>query len=305
LTEPFARSHRDIIAEVERSARDHGAKLLRTLGASIDTWFLSSQSLEWLVQDLWTPLVNDYRQACLEAAAKAFAQAGAQINAGLDLPDGISELTRRAGIDLRLMRARSLDSLGQVAWPKHAVVPVDVRTIPVKKGVVDRLTFRSLDKVRTRIFGAFDKPDIKVPGKDKAKYLGEPGRLHLHQCVAQFRGTLLPQTTGSIGYHFGARFMEVADKMLREHLSEYAPRLTEKLASIESERTYLMSVASPLRDLSALTSGTKKQLDELATKFVHDADFTPQTKIVGSNPKAPQQPAKQDTKPENRGESNG
>lgn len=305
LIEPFARSHRDIIAEVERSARDHGAKLLRTLGASIDTWFLSSQSLEWLVQDLWTPLVNDYRQACLEAAAKAFAQAGAQINAGLDLPDGMSELTRRAGIDLRLMRARSLDSLGQVAWPKHAVVPVDVRTIPVKKGVVDRLTFRSLDKVRTRIFGAFDKPDIKVPGKDKAKYLGEPGRLHLHQCVAQFRGTLLPQTTGSIGYHFGARFMEVADKMLREHLSEYAPRLSEKLASIESERTYLMSVASPLRDLSALTSGTKKQLDELATKFVHDAEFTPQTKIVGSNPKAPQQPAKQDTKPENRGESNG
>jgi hypothetical protein len=304
-TESFARSHRDIIAEVERSARDHGAKLLRTLGASIDTWFLSSQSLEWLVQGQWTPLVKDYRGACHDAAAKAFAQASAQVNAGLDLPDGISELTRRAGVDLRLLRSHSLDGLGQVAWPKHAVVPVDVRTIPVKKKVIDRLSFRSLDKVRKRIFGAFDKPDVKIPGKDKAKHLGEPGRLHLHQCVAQFRGALLPQTTGSIGDHFGARFMEAASKMLHEQLSDYAPRVAEKLANVESERTYLMSVASPLRVLSELTGDTKKQLGALAKDFIRDADVIPQAKTVARNQTAPQQAGKQGSNRHKRGESHG
>ncbi|MFT4511897.1 MAG: GTPase Era involved in 16S rRNA processing [Planctomycetota bacterium] len=304
-TESFARSHRDIIAEVERSARDHGAKLLRTLGASIDTWFLSSQSLQWLVQGQWSPLVKDYREACLEAAAKAFAQAGSQMDAGLDLPDGISELTRRAGVDLRVMRSHALDSLGPVAWPKHAVVPVDVRTIPVKKSVLDRISFRSLDKVRARVFGAFDKPDVKIPGRDKAKYLGEPGRLHLHQCVAQFRGALLPQTTESIGQHFGPSYMATAGKMLRNHLSDYAPRIAEKLASIESERTYLMSVASPLRDLSELTSGTKTQLNALASQFVREAEIIPQTKDVVLDPKAPKQPGKPGKMPQKHGKSNG
>lgn len=322
-SESFARSHRDLVAEVERSARDHGAKLLRTLGASIDTWFLSSQSLEWLVQGQWSPLVKDYREACLEAASKAFSQAGAQMDAGFDLPDGISELSRRAGVDLRVLRSHSLDSLGQVSWPKHAVVPVDVRTIPVKKGVMDRISFRSVDKVRTRIFGAFDKPDVKIPGRDKAKHLGEAGRLHLHQRVAQFRGVLLPQTTESIGDHFGSRFMAAAGKMLCEQLKDYAPRIADKLASIESERTYLMSVASPLRDLSELTGNTKTQLSALASQFVREVKVIPQAVIpqaapsqtapqqavipqakdVVLDPKSPQPPGKQGSKQHKRGKS--
>lgn len=287
-TESFARSHRDVEAEVERAARDHGAKLLRTLGASIDTWFLSSQSLEWLVQGQWSPLVKDYREACLNAANNAFAQAAAQLDSGLDLPDGISELTRRASIDLRVLRAHAFDAIGKVAWPKRAVVPVDVNTIPVRRGVLDRLTFRSLGKVRTRLFGAFDKPDVKIPGRDKAKHLGEAGRLHLHQCVAQFRSELLPQTTNSIGSHFGARFIESAGKMLREQLAGYGPRLTEKLASLESERKYLLAVASPLRELSKLTGGTKDQLSGLAAQFMRNGELAPQPKIVVIDPKAPQ-----------------
>jgi len=286
-SESFARSQRDISAEVERAARDHGAKLLRTLGASIDTWFLSSQSLEWLVQGQWAPLVKDYREACLDAAMKAFAQASSQTDAGLELPGGISELTRRAGIDLRSLRTNAFEALGKVAWPKRAVVPVDINSIPVKKSVSDRLLFRSLERVRQRLFGDFQKPDHKIPGKDKAKHLGETGRLHLHQCVAQFRGELLPQTTESLGAHFGPRFIEKASELLIEQLAAYQPRLDEKLAALEAERKYLMSVASPLRELSNLTGGTKKQLAALSTKFASSAELTPQPRDVVLKPKAP------------------
>lgn len=291
-TETFARSRRDVDAEVERAARDHGAKLLRTLGASIDTWFLSSQSLEWLVQGQWSPLVRDYREAVLDAGSKAFEQSGQQIDAGFDLPDGISELARRAGIDLRALRAHAYESVGKVQWPKHAAVPVDVRKIPIKKGVMDRLAFRSLDKVRQRLFGAIDKPDAKIPGKDKAKHLGEAGRLHLHQCVAQFRGELLPQTTDSLGRHFGQNFVGAASKMLHEQLSAYAPRLQQKLDEIDRERTYLMNVATPLRDLGKLTSGTRTKLAALGSQFVRDAELQPQPKDVVLEPKAPRTPAK-------------
>ncbi|HEB54429.1 MAG TPA: hypothetical protein ENI87_14350 [bacterium] len=290
-TEAFARGRRDVDAEIERSARDRGAKLLRTLGASIDTWFLSSQSLQWLVQGQWSPLVRDYREAVTEAGRQAFEQVTAQAGAGIDLPDGVADLAHRAGIDLRQLRRDALAALGKVAWPERAIVPVDVRHIPVKKGVLDRLAFRSLTKVRERLFGAFDKPDHKLPGKDKAKHLGEPGRLHLHQCVAQFRAELLPQATETLGRHFGQRFFDAACKLLRECLDAYAPALQERLDALESERTYLMAIASPLRELGRLTSDTRQRLTALATQFARAAELTPAAKDVVLDPKTPPQAA--------------
>ena len=285
-TEAFARSRRDVDAEVERAARDRGAKLLRTLGASIDTWFLSSQSLEWLVQGQWGPLVTDYRVAVLEAGMKAFDHAGAQVDAGLDLPAGVSELARRAGVDLRALRDSAFQGLGRVQWPKHAVVPVDVRAIPIRKGLLDRVMFRSLERVRERLFGAPDKPDVKIPGKDKAKHLGEPGRLHLHQCVAQFRGELLPGTTECLGQHFGDRFLAAAAAKLTEQLENYLPRIEQKLAELEAEHKYLEEVATPLRDLAALTGGTREELKTLGERFVHDVVVQPAPKDVVLEPRA-------------------
>jgi GTPase SAR1 family protein len=125
-TEAFARTRREIEAEIERCARDAGAKLLRTLGASIDTWFLSSHSLDWLVQGQWTPLVRDYREDVHGAARRIFDQQQTQIDAGLDLADHLPELVRRAGIDLRAMKAQALTGLGAIAWQGRDTVPVDV-----------------------------------------------------------------------------------------------------------------------------------------------------------------------------------
>ncbi|MCB9879604.1 MAG: dynamin family protein [Planctomycetes bacterium] len=271
-SEAFARGLRDVDAEIERSARDHGAKLLRSLGASIDTWFLSSHSLEWLVQGQWTPLVREYREAVHQAGMRAFEQCTAQANAGLDLPDGVDDLAHRAGVDLRRLRVDALTSLGAIGWPAHAKVPVDVRKIPVKKGVVDHLAFRSLDKVRERLFGAFDKPDVKIPGKDKAKHLGDPGRLHLHQCVAQFRADLLPQTTGLLGEFFHRRFLETASSLLRERLAAYGPRLATERLELDAEHARLTAVAAPLRRLRAECVGMEPKLAALESQFVRDVD---------------------------------
>ena len=281
----FERGRRDVAAETERAARDHGAKLLRTLGASIDTWFLSSQSLQWLVQDQWSPLARDYREAVREAARKAFAQSIGQTDAGLDLPDGIADLADRAGVDLRDLMVESINGLGKVRWPDQAVVPVDVRQIPIKKGVVDRLAFRSPDKVRERLFGSFERPDNKLPGRDKARHLGEPGRLHLHQCVAQFRAELLPQTTGALGDHFGERLVTAASGRLNIALKEYLPKLTERLQELDRAQTRLEAVAKPVRELEELATATQPKLSALASQFVRGATLQPEPKDVVLQPK--------------------
>ncbi len=282
-TEAFARSSRDIDAELERCARDSGAKLLRTLGASIDTWFLSSHSLDWLVQGQWTPLVRDYREDVLAAGRRMFDQLQAQIDGGLDLADGLPELARRAGIDVRAVKAQALTGLGAVVWQGQATVPVDVDAIPLKKGVLDLVAFRSIDKVRTRLFGPKTNPDVKIPGKDKAARLGEPGRLFLHQCVAQFRGDLAPKTVAVLRQWLGPMLRDVVVKVLREKLAGYEPRLLQKQQELEAERTRLAAVAAPLQHLADITAGLQQKLQELGKAFdqeVAAAEPAPSAPVV-------------------------
>ena len=304
-TEAFARSRRDIDAELERAARDRGSKLVRSLGASIDTWFLSNQSLHWLVHDHWSPLIKDYREAVLEAGRQVFAQASSQSNAGLDLPNGVGDLARRAGIDLRSLRQTALQQLGKVRWKQAPAVAVDVDSIPIRKRLLERISFRSMASVRARIFGAPDKLDVKLPGREKAKSLGEPGRLHLHQCVAQFRGQLLPQTTEALSEHFGDRFEEAAAKLLREQLNAYLPTLRDKLEKLCAQHTYLEDVASPLRSILAVSDGTRAKLKALGDSFRNEVATDAPTKSVVLEPQAPPKAATRKPDPHRAHQHNG
>jgi len=291
----FARGTRELDAEVERFARDAGAKLLRTLGASIDTWFLSSHSLEWLTVGQWTPLVRDHREEVLAAARRTFDQTASQIDAGLDLPDGIPELVRRAGIDLRQLKAHALAAVGAVAWPASTSVPVDLGALPLKKSMLDVVAFRSLDRVRERLFGPVSKPDLKIPGKEKAARLGEPGRLFLHQCVAQFRAQLQPETTGVLREHFGAKFFAAATKALVAQLAAYQPRLLQKQQELTAVRNRLITVAEPIQALVDAAMARRPQLVELEKNFDHEVQAGP---AVGKDVVlAPQAPRPRDGKP--------
>lgn len=266
-SEAFKISLTDIEKELQRAARDHGAKLLRTLGASIDTWFLSSHSLEWLVSGQWSPLVRDYREDVMAAGFRAFDQQQQQMDRGMNLPHGLPELAERAGVDLRALRGQALKSLGAVVWDGSTSVPVDVDAIPVKKGVLDLVTFRSLDRVRSNLFGSRDKPDRKIPGKEKASRLGEAGRLYLHQCVAQFRSDLAPRTVEVLREFFGPSFQKAVVAGLREGLESYRPRLAERERQLEAERARLAAIAEPMAKVATSAAELRQKLEALRCQF--------------------------------------
>lgn len=274
-TQVCARTEQETTAEVERCARDAGAKLLRILGASIDTWFLSSQSLDWLVAQQWTPLVHDYREQVLAAAMRSFEQQQAQGDAGLDLPSGVHELLRGAGIDPQELKAKALTQLGNVVWSGLATVPVDAGEIPVRRGMLDLLAFRSLDRVRERLFGPASKPDTKIPGKDKADRLGEPGRLHLHQCVTRFRRELGPQTAAALLKFFGPDLRKAFETALRAQLSAYEPRLHQEQQGLEVQRQSLLEITTPLRHLAASSEDLRQTLTDLGKRFDREVQLEP------------------------------
>ena len=296
LAAAFARGQGETVAAIERCARDSGGKLLRTLGASIDTWFLSSHSLEWLVQGQWNPLVRDYRDDVLAAGRRALDQQLLQNDCGLDLPDDVTELLDRAGIGVRDLRVAGVAALGAVTWPASANVPVDVNTLPIKKGVLDLVSFRSVDRVRDRLFGSATKPEAKIPAKDKASRLGEPGRLHLHKCVTQYRADLAPQTIAVLREFFGAKLTAATVHELHERLRAYAPRLLEERQRLLAERTKAAAVAMPLRHVDEAAARIRGKLAELGKQFELDVrSATPATDrdTTGKDPVLQPQPRRE------------
>ena len=180
------------------------------------------------------------------------------------------ELVRRAGVELRQLKSHALSKAGAVGWPARTSVPVEVAAIPIKKSVLDVVSFRSLERVRERLFGAPDKPDVKIPGKEKASRLGEPGRLHLHQCVAQFRAQLLPETIAVLREHFGPRCMLAAVEALHGALQAYLPRVLQRQQELQAARAHLTAISEPLRALAASASRKVPELAELGKAFDQD-----------------------------------
>jgi energy-coupling factor transporter ATP-binding protein EcfA2 len=275
LVAAFAPLATVVTAEAERAVRDCGAKLLRGLGAAIDTWFLSGHSLHWLLHDQWRPLVREFRDDVTTAVRRAVESALAVPGAGVALPAATADLLARAGVDLRTLLLRTLEQLGTVAWPDEPVVPIDFGAIPLRRSVVDLVTFRSLDRVRERLLGPATAPDAKVTAKDKAARLGETGRLHLHQCVTRYRGELGPATTATLRRHFDARFVAAADAALRQALAAYGPALRAERDAAAAARERLQALAAPLRELAAAVHARLDGLHELGRAFAIDLAALP------------------------------
>ena len=94
---------------------------------------------------------------------RAFEQQQQQIDAGLDLPDGVPELARRAGVDLRdAARARrsAVDS-AQCRGRAATRCRSNVGAIPVKKGMLDFVAFRSLDRARADVRPPRERPTAR------------------------------------------------------------------------------------------------------------------------------------------------
>lgn len=263
----FARWQETLKSEAERSARDEGQKMLRALGASIDTWFLSSHSLDWLLSDQWQPLLSGYRNDVQAAVQRVFEQSLGQPSAGLELGSELQHLLHYFDADVQDLRQLAQQQLGKLQWQGPQRVPVDVDAIPVKKGVLDFVAFRKLDSVRQRLFGSKDKPNVKIQARDKASRLGEAGRLFLHQQVTAFRADLMPATVRSLLQHYGERLQAATIEALQRALQQKAPALQQQEQTLTRDLAGLRALLEPFEQLLQQAEQVPPKLHALATQF--------------------------------------
>ena len=262
----------ELAGHLERASRDTGFKVARDMSAAIETWILSSHSLDWLLTTVWQPLINDYFEAVRDAAVRCYEQSTYSETAGLVIGADLAFLLETIGLDLRALRQAAYQELTQDPEPAPSI-PLNIDEIPVRRGVFDVVTLRSEDRVRERLFGPAGAPTNRISARHKASRLGEPAKKFLNQFLLGFREDFFKRTVRATQERFSVELQGLCIKNILEALQERKPKLQQKVDQLELDGSRLRGLLSPLEHLRHVSAELSSKVHALDSQFTGaDAD---------------------------------
>jgi len=253
--------------ELKRQVRDHGAKLARTMGAALNTWFLSSHSLKHLLASEWDPMVQDFWNAVQDAARRLFERSCNGAAGGLDLPDAAVELLDRLGIDVADVRRRTEAAAPPAAHPAEPLTPIAYDEIPLRRGILDLVAFRATDVVRERLFGPADNPDRKIPARTKAARLGEPAQHAMRGSLLEFHKELQPQALRDSIRRWTAELDAATLAAIQRHARAAREQLQAHRQKLVADKSALETILDPIEALQEQATDVHAKVHALATQY--------------------------------------
>lgn len=249
-----------------------GKDALSGIQWAVQNWFAGDDSLEQLtaghVGKLSTKALHDTSETALDQLELTTKEGG------LSLPKVFRADLDRASIDPEEIAREVLKSIGK---PDDATVEIDAPydDIPVRKNITDWLLFRTLPRLRKRIFGYRETPDLPVSQQLKLDRLGEPAQEYLESFIRGALSSALPvkltRRADALWDQFATGFfaaVKAKTDTLRQETAEALAENKEKLA-------VLQRVGDAFRELGQATDQSR-----LATGTIRK-----QFKITGSGDK--------------------
>jgi hypothetical protein len=237
------------------------------MSAAIETWFLSSHSLHWLLSTVWEPLIADYHRALDDAARRCLDQSLAQTDAGLAIPDNVAYFLRAIAIDVTAVRRAAVAKLDDQGPPVPPPIPLDTDQIPVRRGVLDVLTLRNETKVRDRLFGPTEAPDVKIPARLKAARLGNAAKRYLNQFLLTFKDEFFKNTIKTTEQRYAGRLANLTTNHLHKLLQDREPGLRQRIELLELQARSLRRILTPLDQLAGVGAEVRSKVHALDSQF--------------------------------------
>lgn len=238
-------------AQVRREAEEEAGKRL-------DTWFESEASVVSL-QNEWDGILDASRLRVEANCAERAAGLVSDAFGGIELNPEI----RRAIEGLDQILEPAVEAARQelkATQPKIANCQIQIQSddLPVKKGFVDWLLFRSLASVRRRLFGEMEAMESSVSAQVKQKRLGDEGRQALRKKVSERIAGLFP-----------GEGVRVSEALLDKYIQTLGGEIKNRLASGKADYTRRRAdLQSRLQDNARI----QKSLDVLTTDAVQVVD---------------------------------
>lgn len=176
------------VKEDERVARKEA--LENALGSfreraeeAVAAWCSGDESLSALREQHLQPLVREGAAAFGKEIGGRLTRMGARPMLGLAVPDRTAGDMASAGLHLEAVGQKALGAL-PAAEPVTGEVELRFEDLPLKRGLVDRLLFRSTAALRRKLFGPPEAQTRAVSPRAKEKQLGPEGRAALMEEAA-------------------------------------------------------------------------------------------------------------------------
>ena len=239
----------------------------KELDRLVDQWFLSDASFESLINDDLIPRLTRFESELTGFVAETLEDEVQPGTAGLLLPSNIGADLHAAEIDLGELGLESLGAMSKDSALGHVSAPVAVERVPVKRGVIDWLLFRSQARCRERLFGDAANPAARIPVDRKTRRLGEDARRAIRRELDLFKSRFFMETIQRAHRHLISRYADFAVDAMAERLEAREESIGLRLQEIVDALMERRKALSHIATLQARAGEVHGGVDELTAAY--------------------------------------
>jgi hypothetical protein len=252
----FERFHEENAKSAAESIRTRVGAMREDMRLALARWFTNEESLNALCANHWNESLVNTGRSLFDDVRFQLKRAADNETAGLHLhPDVLADM-KAAGFSAGPCGGAALSgvspSFDSAPFPAHLSAGV----IPVKKTWVDWLLFRSIDKVRERLFGVDGGREIPIEEKEK-RFLPiskEAFEKELDRIVQE----RFPSASEKFAAEIGKEYAEGA-------VREVVRRLRELRSNLSRERADLQAPFDVDSAVLAASLALEKSADDVAS----------------------------------------
>ena len=239
----------------------------RRLDSVLDRWFGSDASLQTLVHDELIPHLRAYQEELATFVRSALGEEVLSGTAGILLPTDVSADLHSAEVDLSEIGRNSLERITRGTVLRDISAPLHSSQVPVKRSVVDWLLFRSLPKVRTRLFGEANSPSLRIPVELKNRRIGPEGREAIRRELDLYKGRFFHETVQHIHRHLILQYASAAVEGMGDALRKRERELEEQMECVVGRLMEHRKVLAHLSTLRGHTDKARGAIAELSEEY--------------------------------------
>ncbi|MCD6303914.1 MAG: dynamin family protein [Planctomycetes bacterium] len=261
--------------QVERALRDKAAERRQAAAGlikdEIGQWFQTSASFRQLLDESVGPLIARARDECVRFCKDELDRQAGGGAAGLNLSEETLADLRLAEVDLEEPAAAAL--AGRLAGePQSLSDAFGTSDIPVRRSLWDWLLLRSRAKVRRRLFGPPDSPDLPIPPEVKARRLGQAGRQAMQSLAEAHLQKLLDDLWRQLPKKLVGQYVDTLASAVRDLLDRRRAELSDRLADLRQRCEEGERILDDLRRLAERMGQAGRSVQAVRAEFTGQPD---------------------------------
>jgi hypothetical protein len=242
------------------AARDEATERLEE---SLDTWFGSGESLKNLAEPRASRWLTGHLHACEDDVRRTIGGVAERGRMGLDLPGFVLDDFERIEIDLDSFTR----DLPVEPGPAAEGLRLDLDTIPVRRKFWDWILIRTKRRIRRRLFGSSERPDLEIPPTLKGERLGEAGKQGLADALRQGTSTVFPRQEATALERLTTAYRATVLAQLRAVFDARRRTLDLQISTLEERVRLAEGVLQPVGILRREVEETRDSFEALREHF--------------------------------------